>query len=375
LRFDALRIALVGPLPPPSGGMANQTAQLARLLEGEGATVEIAQVNAPYRPAWVGRLRGLRALFRLVPYLVCLWRTAGRVDVLHVMANSGWSWHLCAAPAVWVGWLTRTPVVVNYRGGEAEAFFDRSWRAVRLTLARAQALVVPSAFLESVFAARGVEARVVPNIIDLERFAPSGRIDAEPDELYGWPHVVVTRNLEPVYDIATALRAFASIRGRFAEARLTVAGEGPERAPLERLAGTLGIAQATRFSGRLDNAEVARLYREADLMLNPSLADNMPISILEALASGVPVVSTEVGGVPHVVEDGRTARLVPAGDAERMAQAGLTLLEDRAVARAQVGAGLEAAKRFAWPSVRERWLAIYSSLPGLRREAALARDS
>src|SRR6266567_4483278 len=97
-----LRIAIVGPLPPPSGGMANQTRQLTELLRAENMHAEVVQVNAPYRPAWIGHIRVLRALFRLLPYLVRLWRSAGDAQLFHVMANSGWAWHLSAAPAVWI---------------------------------------------------------------------------------------------------------------------------------------------------------------------------------------------------------------------------------------------------------------------------------
>ncbi|RFC36344.1 MAG: hypothetical protein DID90_2727553940 [Candidatus Nitrotoga sp. LAW] len=101
MQIQDLKIALVGPLPPPSGGMANQTRQLATLLKQEGVNVELVPVNAPYRPRFVGHIKGLRAVFRLLPYLFHLWHAAGRVDLFHIMANSGWSWHLFAAPAVW----------------------------------------------------------------------------------------------------------------------------------------------------------------------------------------------------------------------------------------------------------------------------------
>ena len=152
-RFNAnltrICVGLVGPLPPPSGGMANQTLQLSRLLTGDGLAVEIVQVNAPYSPSWAGRLPVIRAAFRLGPYLARLWRAAGRNDLLHVMANSGWSWHLFAAPAIWVARLRGTPVVVNYRGGEAERFLQRAGAVVRFSMRRASALVVPSGFLST----------------------------------------------------------------------------------------------------------------------------------------------------------------------------------------------------------------------------------
>lgn len=144
MNFSGLRAALVGPLPPPAGGMANQTWQLAELLRQEGASVELVQVNVPYRPAWVERFRGLRALVRLFPYGVALWRAAGRADIVHVMASSGWAWHLFAAPAVWIGRARGRPVVVNYHGGEAEGFLQRSAARVRPTVRRASQLLFPS---------------------------------------------------------------------------------------------------------------------------------------------------------------------------------------------------------------------------------------
>lgn len=87
--LEGLRIALVGPLPPPAGGMAMQTRQLSELLAAAGAAVSIVQTNAPYRPAAIAGVPGLRALFRLLPYLAALWRQCGRADVVHLMANSG----------------------------------------------------------------------------------------------------------------------------------------------------------------------------------------------------------------------------------------------------------------------------------------------
>ena len=101
------RLTLVGPLPPPSGGMANQTRQLASLLAAEGTDVRIVQTNAPYAPAWVGKVPVVRALVRLVPYLFRLWRDVGGADIVHVMANSGWAWHLFAAPAIWIASILR----------------------------------------------------------------------------------------------------------------------------------------------------------------------------------------------------------------------------------------------------------------------------
>ena len=355
-----VHIGLIGPLPPPPGGMANQTLQLNELLLRDGHRVELVQMNAPYSPAWAGRIPVLRAGVRLLPYLWRLWRVAGKVQLLHVMANSGWSWHLFAAPAIWIARLRGCPVVVNYRGGEADAFLQRAADWVRPSLRRSAALLVPSGFLEAVFQRHGFGSTVVPNVINLERFGV-GAAHAEPAAARA-PSVLVARHLEPIYDNQTALRAFALLAARYPAAQLVIAGSGPEADMLVALAEHLGIAQAVRFTGRIDNAAMAALYREADIMLNPSLVDNMPNSVLEALAGGVAVVSTDVGGVPYLVEHRRSALLVPPQDPQAMADAMLLLLGEPDLKERLRQAGLQLADQYTWAQVRPRLLQVYRSV-------------
>jgi glycosyltransferase involved in cell wall biosynthesis len=334
--------------------MANQAKQLARLVEADGCRVTLIQTNAPYWPRWIGRVRGLRALFRMVPYLRNLWRAAGESEVVHVMANSGWAWHLLAAPAIWIASLRGKRAIVNYRGGAASEFLSRQIMLVRPTLRRSARIIVPSRFLERVFSSYGVMTYIVPNIIDLARFQPrSGKT-------MGW-HIVVTRNLEDIYDIPTALRAFALVHKRCPQARMTVVGSGPARESLERLVDELRLRSVVKFTGRLDNELMAAVYRDADLTLNSSLVDNMPISLLEAMASSVPIVSTNSGGIPDMVDDGKNALLVPVGDVEAMAAAALRVLSDPELAQSLREAGLETAKRYTWGTIRPLLYEAYAA--------------
>jgi glycosyltransferase involved in cell wall biosynthesis len=335
--------------------MANQTEQLGLLLGAEGLEVVLVQVNAPYRPAWIGRLPAVRALARLLPYLVFLWRAAGRCDIFHVMANSGWSWHLFAAPAIWLARIRGVPVLINYRGGGAEEFLRHAGTWVLPTMRLARCILVPSRYLQEVFKRFELDAQVVPNAVDLGRFAGTTvRRD-------GAPHIIVTRALEPIYDIATAIRAFAVVRQQHPTARLTVAGTGPEHGRLVQLTAELGVTEAVLFAGRIDNQRIADLYASAHLMFNTSLVDNTPNSVLEALASGVPVVSSRVGGVPHLVEDGVTAVLVPPGDPAAFAAAALDLLASPQKVQRLVSAGSEMVQQFAWPRVKQQLLAAYGA--------------
>jgi len=356
------RIALVGPLPPPFGGMANQTEQLAGLLTDSGLDVRLIRSNEPYRPAWAGRIKGMRALFRLLPYLARVWRGVGKVQLVHLMANSGWSWHLFAAPVIWLARIRRIPVVVNYRGGEAEAFLQAQIRWVRPTLERVDRLVVPSGFLKAVFEKFGIEAEVVPNIIDLERFNGEREVTATRRAA----HLVVCRNLESIYDVESAIRAFLTVHERFPEARLSVAGEGPERERLERLVETLGLHDAVSFSGRLDRDGMVALYRSADLMINSSRVDNMPNALLESMSAGVPVVTTDAGGIPYMVSDSVTALIRPVGDTAGLAQAAIDLLEDPQLYRKIAENARKEVLRYSWDSVKPLWIDLYTDIVAYR---------
>ena len=351
-----MRLGLVGPLPPPNGGMAMQTLQLARLLGEEGIDVDLVQTNAPYRPKAAGKIKGLRAIVRLLPYLWQIWRLAGRTDAIHLMANSGWSWQLFAAPVIWMGWLRKTPVIVNYRGGEAREYLATSAKWVKPSMARASRLVVPSGFLQQVFSDVNLSSTVIPNIIDLELFHPAPQPPS--DTVFT---LVVTRNLEPIYGLATAVRAIALVREEVPQIQLKIAGSGPQGAELERLVASLGLEDEVFFLGRLDRTEIVELYHSANAMLNPTRVDNMPNSLLEALACGLPVISTNVGGVPYIVEDEQTALLVAPDNEQEMAQAIVRLFEDADLRRQLSERGRREVAQYAWAEVWPRWRAVYNS--------------
>ena len=131
------------------------------------------------------------------------------------------------------------------------------------------------------------------------------------------------------------------------------------------LAQSLGVAAQVHFSGRLNREQMAVLYRDAHLMLNASRVDNMPNAVLEALASGVPVISTRAGGIPFMVKDGHTAMLVAVDDAAAMAAAAIEVLENHDLRARLVAAGLVEVQRYQWSRVRDALLATYTETIGL----------
>ena len=351
---DVPRLCIVGPLPPPAGGMANQCEQLVRLLRLDGIEVDVVRSNAPYRPAFIEHAPIVRAAFRLLPYLWALWRAAGRAQVFHLFANSGWAWHLFCAPVLFIARRRGVAVIVNYRGGQADAFFARAPSHVLRSLAAAALCVTPSPFLLRVFAKYGLKAQVIPNIVDLSRFGPV--LAREPGDA---PHLLVARHLEPIYDVATAIHALGMVRQRFPGATMTVAGRGPQETMLRALAAKIGLGDAVHFVGQVDNGNMPQLYARADCVVNSSRVDNMPIALLEAFASGLPGVSTDAGGIPDMVQQGVTGLLVGVGDAQALAEAICRVLQDRALARRLVEAARQDARKYSWANVAGQWLDAY----------------
>jgi glycosyltransferase involved in cell wall biosynthesis len=350
-----LKVTLVGPVPPPAGGMAMQTAQLLRLLaDTNQLDVKLVAVNPPYRPGWVAKIPVLRALFRLAPYFWQLHNACKQTDVIHLMANSGWAWHLFAAPAIWIAHWHRVPVIVNYRGGLAADFLKKQQRWVLPSLRKATVIVTPSAFLQSVFQRYQLNSQIIPNIVDTNIF--KGEIKPS---LATAPHLVVTRNLEAIYDIATAIRAFAIINKQLPASRLSIAGSGAELAALQQLVTQLQLSDSVTFCGKLDRQQIAQLYADADIMLNPSTADNMPNSLLEAMAARVLVVSTNVGGIPYMVDDGKDALLVPVAAPEQIAAAAMTLVTQPELAGKLIANARAKVDQYQPTHVLPGWLRLY----------------
>ena len=126
--------------------------------------------------------------------------------------------------------------------------------------------------------------------------------------------------------MSDVLRAFQLIQ-KIPEAKLIVAGYGSEEAKLKKLAVELNLKNI-EFTGRVEQSEMPKIYDRADVYLNASIVDNMPLSIIEAFACGLPVVSTDAGGISYIVADGETGLLVKTNDYKALAEQAIRLLED-----------------------------------------------
>ena len=352
-----LRVALVAPSMKILGG---QAVQAERLLRGWADDPEVRTWLVPTNPPLPGLLRAAadvkyaRTIVTQVTFWPLLVREIRRADIVHSFSASYSSYVISTLPAMIVGRLLRRPVLVHYHSGEAPDHLARSGLA-RWTLAHlADLIVAPSAFLREVFRGFGLHADVVHNTVDFDRFPFRTRGTLR-------PRILSTRNLEKDYNVACTLRAFAVVQGRYPDASLTVVGDGRQRPALESLARDLGVRQV-RFAGRVPPAEIPRYYDEADVYVQTPDIDNMPLSVLEAYASGAPVVATNVGGLPAMLTDGEHGLLAPANDHAAVAARIIDLLEDPERAGRLAANAHERCRQYTWTAVRPQWVAVYRRL-------------
>lgn len=347
------RIALVVHTLEILGGQGIQARTLLEELRKEGYEVTFIPIN-PRFPAglrWLRRARYARTLLNQALYFPSLLRLR-HADVVHVFSASYWSFSLAPLPAILAGRLLRKRVVLNYHSGEAEDHLSHWGKLVHPWLRLVDEIVVPSEYLRGVFARFGYRTRVIRNVVDPSRFPYRERRSLR-------PRLLSTRNLEPHYRVDNTLNAFALLKAGYPEATLTVAGCGREETRLRQLAASLG-ADGVRFLGRVEPSAIPHLYDEADIFVNSSVIDNQPLSVLEAFASGQPVVSTGVGDIATMVRDGETGLIVPPDDPAAMAKAVATLLDDPERARLIAHRARQEVEKHTWSRVSPEWAATYA---------------
>lgn len=276
-----MKVLLITNYKKGTGGISGQVEMLRKNLGAEGITADIFNTKGS-------------VLYRLFCKRI-LHKKATSYDVLHV--------HCCskvgffpAIVGVSAGKRIGKKVVLTYHGGGAEEFFRKHTRLVRHFLLKTDTNIVLSGFLGRVFDKYQIPYTIIPNVIELDASCFKQR-----DQIK--PNFISIRTLSPLYNIECILRAFKRVKQQIPEATLKIVGDGPSRAKLEEMVKSEGIRDVT-FVGRIDNTEIYYQLDQADIMLSSPTIDNMPVSILEAFNAGLLVISSNVGGVPYMIEDG-----------------------------------------------------------------------
>jgi glycosyltransferase involved in cell wall biosynthesis len=369
---DAQRLIKLVIVAPSLDILGGQSRQAVRLMDGLAEEPSLKIDFIPHNPRLWGVFRQLqkikyvRTVLTTLVYWAMLLSRLGRYDIIHVFSASYYSYLLSVAPAILIGRLYGKKVILNYRSGEAEDHLA-NWHWTAIPIIRlADVIVVPSGYLVDVFARFGLRAQAIFDIIELDVFRFRERRPMRPVFL-------TSRLLEPLYNVGCVLRAFALIQQRYPEARLTIAADGWMRPELEQLARDLKLRNA-EFIGRVPFEQMPDLYDSADIYLTATDLDNMPGSITESFAAGLPVVTTDAGGIPYIVTHEETGLMIPRNDHEAMAAAAFRLLENQELALKIARQAREASRQYTWAEVRNKWVGLYHEMAGTGSSAQAHMD-
>jgi glycogen(starch) synthase len=374
----------------PIGGMQNHTGTLTRCLDDLGVrqTVLTARLAGPRRAGRLGRRGVVRRLGLATTRLRQLWAldalrhvlTAARpVDLVHAHQGEDGATLVLALLA---RALHRCPLVVTLHCSVRHTVTGRSPRARLLrvlggvvelaALRRADAVVVLVPRTAQLVQADGVapgRVRVLPSGFDPALFARRAD-DPAPRDVFAAvprPRVGYVGRLAQQKDPLTLVEAFGRMRQT---AHLVVVGDGPLRRAVAAAVRRSPARDRITLHGFVPHTEVPAVLAALDLLVLPSVYEEMGSVLVEAMASGLPVVASRVGGIPAVVEDGRTGLLVPPGDPDALAAALDALVADPAARSAMAVAARERAARYSWPDLAREVLGIYEGLVGTAEAAA-----
>jgi glycosyltransferase involved in cell wall biosynthesis len=294
---------------------------------------------------------------RLLDIVGTIWRSRDQYAVANVDVFSGRAF-LLAEAACWTLRAAGKPYVLSLHGGRLPGFAARWPRRTRRLLRGAEAVTAPSRYLVDAMQRYRPDVRLLPNAVELDAYSFRPREAAE-------PRLVWLRAFHEAYNPSLAPKVLALLTREFPEVRLTMVGPDKGDGSLEamwQVAKQLRVDDRILVTGAVTKAEVPAWMQQGDIFLNTTHFDNTPVSVVEAMACGLCVVSTNVGGMPYLVEHERDGLLVPTNDPEAMAAAVARLLKDRELACRLSREGRQKAERYNWPAVLAEWEAMLTGV-------------
>jgi len=312
-----------------------------RLLKEKNWTVGFLEPELFHR---AGMVRFIRKLVSTLP----------RYEVVHYHVDSFRTFIRKIVPSLILAKFFGKKIVLSFISAEIEFYLDRWGKVLRPVILLADTILVPSNYSAEIFSRYGFRAETMPRCIDIRRFTYRMRREVQ-------PRILLNRTLELKNNIPCALQAFKLVKQKYPRAELVIAGQGSLREELENLVRTDKLS-GVYFAGWVKSSKMTELLNETDLFLNPSTIDDFPISIFEAQASGLPVITTDAGGILEMVSANINAFVTPINNPGIIAERIIELIENPALVEKLSAHGRKNAERYDWTQCANRLCRLYQGL-------------
>ena len=245
--------------------------------------------------------------------LVIINRNKCNVLILDVFSTKA---ILFSISVILVAKIYKIPYIPVLRGGYLPERYRKNPRIFNFLLTDARTIISPSEYLQKSFQNNSFPITVIPNYIDLEKYSFKTRKKIK-------PHLLWVRSIHNIYNPLMAVHVLYGIKKKYPDARLCMVGpvkDNRVREQLKILISRLDLQNHVLFSGQLSKIEWTALSKDYDIFINTTDYDNNPVTLLESMALGLPIVSTNVGGVPYLIDDNVTGLLVEAKKSEQMVE-------------------------------------------------------
>ena len=301
--------------------------------------------------------RRANRLLRLLDMLWVTWRFRRQYQVAQLDVFSGLAFVWAYLDTVLLKKLNK-PLVLTLHGGNLPDFSLRHPGWVRGLLNKADAVTVPSEYLLDAMQPYRNDLTLIPNAVDIRQYAYIPRVT--PRAILIW-----LRAFHKIYNPELAIRVLQKVQEEFPEIRLIMIGPDKEDGSFQntqKLVSQLGLQDMVVFPGRVAKSQVSEWLNKGDIFINTTNVDNTPISVTEAMACGLCIISTEVGGIPWLLEHETNALLVPPDDPDAMATAVQRILTEPGLAQRLAANARQKAQSFDWAAVLPMWEELFQQM-------------
>ena len=298
-----------------------------------------------------------RQLTRLLDMLFTIIKERNKYVLAQIDVFSGRAFTF-AEICTWLLCQLKKPVILTLHGGNLPAFAKQFPKKVQRLLLSADEVVAPSDYLVRQLQEYRDDIRLIPNGIDSSRYPYRHRVHLK-------PKLVWLRAFHRIYNPELAIQALAVLKDEFPEIHLWMIGPDKGDGSLQNtilLAKTLQVAERVEFIPGVAKSDVPLWLNKGDIFLNTSNYDNTPVSVMEAMACGLCLVSTNVGGIQYLLKENVDALLVPPDSPEDMADAIRRILTEADLAAGLSGGARHRAEGLDWPEILPKWENLFTGV-------------